>query len=161
MKLQPLIKSLKLDWVNDSINDKNFPYEKTKGKVELLAFKKYISTEDALKEMDEKGFRPATIHEMLSWVKNNWNGKDWVVALGSVWQDAFGGRYVAYLCGRASERELHLYWVGGGWHGDCRFLVVRKSLDTRTLGASSPLDPLVKVELPQSVIEALRKAITH
>ena len=113
--------------MNDSINDKNFPYKKTEGKVELIDFKKSISTDDALKEMDERGLRPATIHETLQWAKKNWNGKDWIIPLGSVWQDLGGSRFCPYLDGSGSSRGLGLYWFDSDWGEVCRFACVKKN----------------------------------
>lgn len=135
MTLQTLIKPLKLNYVNSDITDKNFPYVKQeKGEFELLHFDKDISTEDALKEIDKRGFRPATIHEMLEWAKDNWKGEA-IVTFGSVWQSPYGFRYVGCLCYYDDRRELSLYWIGYDWHDRCRFAAVRKSSDTRKLGS--------------------------
>ena len=54
MKLLPLIKSLKFDYVNSLITAENFPYDGRNGKVELVNFGRYIRTEDALKELKNK-----------------------------------------------------------------------------------------------------------
>ena len=131
--LKSLIKANKFGFVDDDITSTNFP---PKGKVLnmcLVDFEKTVTTKEAIKLLDEQGYRPATVYELLTWSQKNWNGKDIVVALGSVWQFAVGYRYVAYLYGVASRRSLYLFWVEGGWVEGCRFAAVRKSLDTETI----------------------------
>jgi len=49
-----------------------------------------------------------------------------IVALGSVWWDSYGFRYVAFLDRGASERRLGLNWLGFGWGAYYRFAAVRK-----------------------------------
>lgn len=132
--LQQLIKKLKFNYVNSDITEDNFPDDGQRGKVEIIDFKRTISSEEALKEMGEKGLRPATVYEMLNWAEDNWNGIDWIVALGSVWRRRDGGRHVPCLGGFGSGRDLGLGWVEGDWLGFCRFAAVRK--------VASELEPL-------------------
>jgi len=127
MKLQTLIKNGKFNYVNTDITAKNFPAPKKLGKVELINFKRNISSEEAIKEMDKKGMRPANLYELLVFAEKEWNGKDWVVALGSVWRGPYGDRYVPYLYWR-DERFLSLRWYDGDWDDYWRFLAVRKSV---------------------------------
>lgn len=127
--LKQLIKQNKLDWVNSNITEKNFPIQpedNEKAEYKLFNFDRYISSEDAIKEMDKDDFRPATIRELLSW--KDWNGKDFVVGLGSVWRGGLGNRYVPILYCDGEGRVLDLGWCGGVWHGNFRFLGVRKLL---------------------------------
>ena len=132
--LESLIEKNKFDWVNPNITSKNFPLQ---GKVEpveeILYFNEIFSTDEILKRLDERGYRPVTVYELLTWSQKSWNGKDFVVALGSVWRDADGFRYVACLYRDASGRGLGLGWVGSVWRTVCRFAAVRKSLDTETI----------------------------
>ena len=73
--------------------------------------------------MEKVGYSPATIYELLSWKK--WNGRDLVVAFGSVVKVG-GNRYVACLYRNDSERRLDLVWFVSDWDAVCRFLAVRK-----------------------------------
>lgn len=147
-KLQPLIKKLKLDYCNENITDANFPDDGKRGKeFKLYDFKRDISSEDVIAEMEKEGFRPATIHELLIWAEKNWDGKEWVVALGSVWRDPYGNRYVAYLYGWDGKRKLDLRWYGSVWDGCYRFLAFRKVIQT-----PGPLVSEAKAELPSELV---------
>lgn len=129
MQLQPLINNLKLDWVNSNITDQNFPYkEMPKGEVSIFTISKRMTTAEIEAKMDKQNLRPATIHEMLAWAKDSWNGKDFIIALGSVWLGSGQGRRVAYLGRHGSGRGLGLGWDNPGyaWDGGCRFLAVSK-----------------------------------
>lgn len=143
MKLQSLIKKFKFDWVNSEITDENFPQqdgdELTK-EYKLYNFGKSISSEYAIREMEKDGYKPATARNLLKW--KGWNGKDWVVALGSVWPGLFGRRYVLVLYSLDSRRRLGLNRFELDWVGPFRFLAVRKygTSDTRKL--KNPLNPL-------------------
>ena len=75
----------------------------------MFNFGEELSTEEVLiKRIDEAGFRPATLYEMLKWADKNWNRKDCVVAFGSSWVDQRGRRFVPFLYGYGSERSLSL-----------------------------------------------------
>ena len=133
-----LVKLGKYDWSNSDIFE--FPFEKTEAKeIELIHFNKYISSEDAIKEMEVKGLRPATVTELLLFgaqypeVQHEFP----IVALGTV-QQVFGDRGVACLGGGSAGRGLNLAWFEGGWYGDWRFAAVRKSesLDAGNLDLS-------------------------
>lgn len=124
MTLKQLISDLNLNWVNSDITPENFPKTKEpRGKMEIVDFGKYMSTEEVKEELDKKGLRPATIYELLTWAKDNWNGKDWVVALGSVSSE--GG--VPFLIWYGAERSLDLYATAREWIALYRFLVFGKS----------------------------------
>jgi hypothetical protein len=132
LSLVDMIKAGAYDSVNENITEANFP--KT-GEVEipvgaeLIHLDKYVSSDDAVIKMDRLGFRPATIHELLSFgAKNPDVQREFpVVALGSSCK-VDGRRHVAFLYGDCSERglSLFLYWWLGFWHDDYRFLGVRK-----------------------------------
>lgn len=131
LSLKDLISALRLNWFNSDINEDHFPDDGKRGQVELIDFNHYISYENAIKEMDKKGLRLATVREMLIWAKNNWNGKDYVVALGSVWRCWIGLSFVVCLDGDGSYRMLILRHLdggcfGGGWGVFWRFACVRK-----------------------------------
>ncbi len=130
--LKQLIDSKKFDWVNSDI-EKNFKLEKVRNlEYKLFHFDKYISSENTIKEMEKDGYIPANLTELLSW--KDWNGKDFVVALGSV-AGVGGDRRVACLRRDDSGRRLDLGWFDAGWGGSVRFLAVR-NLDSQTLESS-------------------------
>jgi len=143
MKLKPLIDDLKLDYINKNITDENFPYGEFQdgGDVTLFHPNRYMSSNDVTAAMENEGLRPATLHEMLIWAAENWNGEDWVIALGSV-ASLDGEQHVAFLDRFDTERGLYLVWRDYVWSGFCRFAAVRKSQssETHTIKPSYPLN---------------------
>lgn len=121
----------KYDWTNNDINDKNFKTER-KGKanfeIELIHFNRPISSENALKEIEENNYRPAELHELLALGEKypDLQREFPIVALSSVWQDPDGDRDVPCLVKDGSGRRLRLRWLGFDWGGLWRFAVVRK-----------------------------------
>lgn len=127
--LKQLIDSLNLKYVNPDITEENFPIQPIRGEdFKIFKFNRYISSENAIKEMDKEGYKAVNVYELLTWAKA-WNGKDWVVALGQKPSD--GG--VPYLSGWHGRR-FYLHRFGRGWHGHYQFLGVRES----KLGNSKP-----------------------
>jgi len=119
------------DWKNGEVNDKNFPRPENGShtvEVQLIHFNRVIRTEEALKELDRQGLKPADLHTLLSLGAKypDLQREFPIVALGSVWQDRNGNRDVPYLNGSGLERHLDLNWAGNGWSGLCRFAAVRK-----------------------------------
>ena len=145
--LQKLIKKLKLTYVNPNIENAGFADKLRNKNFKVFHFNRYISSEDAIQEIEKKGYQPANAIELLTWAKD-WNSKDWVVALGEI-RHVGGDRHVLYLWFDGLKRDLSLCWFGYGWSGHCRFLAVRKS-SAKTLG-SSDLDSLT---LRISVLES-------
>jgi len=125
------VKAGRYDWANSDITSRNFPTER-KGTaevvVELIHFNRNISTDEALRELDKAGMRPAELHELLAFGKKypEVQREFPIVALGSVWQYRDGFRVVPFLYRDGSGRDLGLDWVVGGWSGICRFAAVRK-----------------------------------
>lgn len=164
MKLQPLIKKFKLDWVDSDITDENFPQqdgdELTK-EYKLYHFDKEISSENAITEMEKDGYKPATARDLLNW--KDWNGTGWVVSLGSFWRNLNGSRDVLVLNSDDSRRKLNLGRFEIDWNGNCRFLAVKQVFDsdTRNLEPSESLGLLKRVEALEAwkakVVEAFRK----
>ena len=126
MTLKNLLKNLKLNYANSDITEVNFPNTKrllTDAKI--FQFNRTISSEDAIKEMEKEGYKPANLRELLSWGAKNWNGQDFVVALGQAWRGPLGGRYVPCLGAWYGERGLGLGYLGLDWDGCCRFLAFK------------------------------------
>jgi hypothetical protein len=133
-KLKQLIKQNKFDYVDSDITETNFPDNGRHLKdFKLFHFNRNISSENVVKEMEKEGYVPANIYELLEW--KDWNDKDSIVALGSVWLHWNGYRSVAYLDSDGSRRRLNLCIWDGDWFDDGRFLAVRKS-GTETLNNS-------------------------
>lgn len=124
-KLESLIKKLKLQFVNSDINSTNFPDDGRLLKdFKVFHFDRLISSDGAIAEMKKENYEPANLRELLSWGVKNWDGKEYVIALGSVWRDPHGYRGVPCLGGWGGGHSLGLLWGGSGWLGGCRFLAV-------------------------------------
>ena len=132
--LKQMIADGKYDWKNENITEKNFPIpEEVKGKkveisTKLFHFNRDISSEDAKKEMDKDGFRPATLFEQQAFAQKHPDLQRQfpIVALGSVWRDANDSRRVPCLVVDDDKRKLYLNWFVNDWAAYCRFLAVRK-----------------------------------
>lgn len=120
------------DWSDLDIISRNFPITrrgKSKVAVELIHFNRYISTDEALRELDRMGYRPAELNELLAFGEKYPDVQRGfpVIALGSVWLSPDGSRCVSCLDdGSGSARSLDLSWVEGDWSDLCRFAAVRK-----------------------------------
>lgn len=125
-KLQDLIAMGNFGYVNANITEAHFPDVGVKTDFKVYDFKKTVSSDHVVAEMSREGYRPANLRELLNWMVANWNGKDWVVALGQECRDSDGDRHVPYLY-FDGERELFLYWSDDDWIAHCRFLAVRNS----------------------------------
>ena len=131
LSVEDAVKLGRYDWNNSDISSRNFQ-TKRKGTaevaVELIHFNRYISTKDAQKELDQRVYRPAELHELLAFGEKypNVQREFPIVALGFVWQVRGCRRDVSGLKGGGSERSLDLDWVGRGWGEIYRFAAVRK-----------------------------------
>lgn len=121
-KLKQLIKDKKLNYVNENITVENFLDDGRRLKdYKVFHFDRYISSEGAIKEMAKENYVPANIYELLEY---DWNGKDWLFALGSSCE-VEGRRYVACLYVDGAKRRLLLHWNDDAWDGSYRFLAVK------------------------------------
>ncbi len=132
MPLADMIAAGRYDWKNDNITAQNFPIQgsgTSKTEIALFHFNRGMSTEAVLAELDKRGYRPATLPELLALgaVHPELQRQFPIVALGSVWRDLDGCRRVACLDGGGAGRDLFLVWCERGWDGLCRFAAVRKS----------------------------------
>jgi hypothetical protein len=132
MPLANLIAAGRYDWKNGDINDQNFPISgsgTSETEIALFHFNKSMSTDVVLDELDKRGFRAATLRELLAL------GADQpelqrqfpIIALGSIWRDPCDNRGVAFLGRNGAERYLSLDWCEGDLGDFCRFAAVRKS----------------------------------
>ena len=132
VSVEELLKLGKYDWSNSDITSEHFPTKRTGGKVEtkveLVHFGRNISSDEALKELDKMGYRPAEAHELLAFgakypdVQREFP----IVALGSVWRSSLGCRSVVCLYENTAERDAALCWLEGDWGDGWRFAAVRK-----------------------------------
>ena len=130
LSLKEMIAAGGYDWKNDDITEARFPVptgSPVELDTELIHFDYDISSENVVAELDKKGYRPATIHELLAFGAKypNKQREFPIVALGSV-AGVGGDRRVAYLDGGGDGRRLGLGWWVGGWSRSYRFLAVRK-----------------------------------
>lgn len=123
--LTELIKARHFDWVNPDVTDKRFPTpNRLWNDYEEFHFGENVSSEGVVKQIQAKGYEPANSHELLLW--DRWNGKDAVVALGSVGRVG-GNRFVLLLHASGSRWHLFLRWLVGDLPASYCFLAVRKS----------------------------------
>ena len=130
--VEQLIKTGKYDWFNYDLTSLNFPSNE-KGVAEVLVylvnFNRGISSEDAVKELDRQGLRPATLKELLALgvAQPDLQRNKPIVALGSEWRDSVVFVYVPCLVGLEGDRRLDLdWWWGGNWVSEWLFAAVRK-----------------------------------
>jgi hypothetical protein len=129
--LAEMIKAGAYDWVNSDITESHFPVQ-GQGKQELVPeiihYGKFMSSDDIVKDLDKRGLRRGTVHELCSYGEKfpDEQRKYPIVALGSVWRGRGGDRCVACLYGDDSKRELCLALWDGDWGGIYRFLAFRK-----------------------------------
>lgn len=132
LSVESLVAHGKYDWKNDNITTNNFPTVR-KGEanlvLELVHFNKVLTSEEVLKELDKMGYRPAELHELLSFGEKypDIQRQFTVFALGSLWRYWNGDRLVPYLRRCGGGRGLDLSYFSYGWGGRCRFAAVRKS----------------------------------
>lgn len=129
--LEQMIATGRYDWKDGDINVKHFPLigsGRFEIALELIHFNRVINTSDALKEIDQRGYCPGTIAELLALgaAQPELQQQFPIIALDSVWLSPDGRRRVALLGEDASERSLCLGWFEYDWYEYCRFLVVRK-----------------------------------
>jgi len=131
LSVEEAVRAGKYDWSNSDITTKHFP-SKRKGTAEveviLVHFNRAIESDEAVRELDRMGLRPAELPEGLAFgAKYPDTQREFpIVILGSVWQNPPGLRGCAYLCRGGSERGLNLDWFVHKWNSHCRFAALRK-----------------------------------
>ena len=124
------------DSVSDSINSKNFPESQAKQGIEraqqknkvptqitLIHLNRIVTTDEALKELDQKGYRPANLYELLALgaQQQDLQRTNLIVGLGSSWVLPWGGRSVPCLGRFGSRRGVGLDWAAYDWDVGWRF----------------------------------------
>lgn len=120
MSIEELVKLGQYDWSNSDITSGHFPTKrvgKVETNVEFIHFDRNISSDDALKELDKMGYRPAEAHELLAFgakypdVQREFP----IVALGSVWRGPDGDRRVVCLSEGGAGRRAGLGLFESDW----------------------------------------------
>lgn len=124
-----------LSCFNPYITATNFP-ELGEGEIEedvvLVKFGEYLESEEALERIKQMQLRPGTPSEQADLHRSNLrSGPEFeacfpIAALGTVWQNPAGLRYVTFLGRDAARRGLRLAWFDGGWLGLWWFLAFRQ-----------------------------------
>lgn len=134
ISLAEMITAGRYNWANSNINASNIHPNRSGSvtiEVALLHFRRLISSDEAMREMDIAGYRPATIEELLAFGVAHPQEQRFhkICCLGSVWGHETGMREVAYLDGGGvgNERTLNRARFLETWFESCRFLAVRKA----------------------------------
>jgi len=119
--IKQLLADNKFEWTDSNITDEHFPIEKelsTDGAV-LGKYEEYISTEAVLADLHKRGRRAATVAELLMYSLENPDilKREWIVALGQVWNDK-----VLVLGEFDGRRGAGLALVADDWRAYFRFL---------------------------------------
>ena len=133
MRIDDLVVEGNYDWSNGDITSDHFPSSRTSKadvEIELIHLNRIISSDEAVKELDRVGLRPAKAHELLAFgAKYPEIQREFpIVALGSVWRDSDDDRRVVFLGRDGAERDANLNWFENDWNDNCRFAAVRNSL---------------------------------
>lgn len=131
LSLEERIKRGNYDWTNSDINEGNFPENVSisyNTEYELFHFNRSISSENAIKEIENKGFRPGNLVELLAFgeVYPELQREFPILALGSVWRNSIGLQGIPCLRSDDSKRGLGLNWCDLDWSDHCRFLAIHK-----------------------------------
>jgi hypothetical protein len=126
------------DWVEPLINDENFPKSKLEESsncrvMQVLKIsdeeleKIPITLEDAEETLKEKGFRPADAFEAAAFYNQHPDVlelKISVLALGSVWTNLKGDRFVPKVSGDHLGNYFQLNWANDPFPFFCNYLAV-------------------------------------
>ena len=103
-----------------------------------------LTSKEVFEAIDEAGYRPATLEELLAYGKQCWKpdadpksltdeekllqrvNAPYIYALGSPFASSGGNRHVPYLGWNGGKRKLGGDWLGNDWSSGNRFLVLRK-----------------------------------
>jgi hypothetical protein len=103
-----------------------------------------LTTKEVFEAIDEAGYRPAALQELLAYARDHWKpdadpkiltdeqkllqrvNSPLVYAFGSSFSYSGGHRCVPFLYWHDDKRGLRAFDLEGGWGDVCRFLVLRK-----------------------------------
>ena len=132
--LSSLFKAGKYAWYDPVLCGSQFRAETKSGKAELntelICHGRFTTTEKIMRDMKRRGLQPAKLSELLAIVVA-YPEKRFefpIVALGSVWCDRNGFRYVPCQHEHLSGgREMYLAPWEGVWQSQYRFAAVREA----------------------------------
>jgi len=131
--LQEMVKAGEYAWVDSNIASDNFPIQgkgRQKKEVVFFRFRRKITSENVIAEMDSAGYRPASIEVLLAIGASypELQKQFPIIALGSRWWSPGGYLQVPFLyCWDSGERYLGLCWWLDKYLGsDWRFVALRK-----------------------------------
>jgi hypothetical protein len=103
---------------------------KQEKEVVLFNFGRTILGDDAIREMDVVGYRPAVIEDLLALGESQpeLQNRFSIIALGSIGEDQFGNCIVPWLrkVRYRGRRHLDIGYLKEDWDDSCRFLAVPK-----------------------------------
>lgn len=129
--VEELVQAGKYDRSDRDISSKNFTAQ-GRGTAQLEAvlvhLNRYAESDEVLAELAKGRLCAGTLAELLALGAQHpaAQRENPIVALGLVWCDPYGSRYVPVLDSGGSGRGLNLYWFGGGWDHSYRFLAFRE-----------------------------------
>ncbi len=117
-KIGELISDCNLVFFSPCINDKKpspvteLTGLKVKASAKLFHFNRYVSDEDVITKMNQAGYRPATIFELLAFAKkyHKVQKQSVILALSSIWNDDDCGRIMCGLYFDEGMRKLDLFY---------------------------------------------------
>ena len=120
------------DWAGSDITFENFPTKRNgtaEIEMKLIHFNLTISTDKVLRKIENAGYRPAELQELLVFGEKypEIQRKFQIIALGSVCRDencSLG--VVPVLHTTNSKRRLDIHWFRQLWDETYRFAAVRK-----------------------------------
>lgn len=130
LSLEQMIVAGQYGYTNSDITAKRFSIrgnDIVEYEASYFHFNRSISSEDAMKEIEQAGWSPAKIEHVLSHGKTfpEEQRKFPIIGLGSV-AEIRGARGVPCLGRNGSRRDLDLLWFGSVWNVDSRFPAIRK-----------------------------------
>jgi len=130
--IERLIEMGQYERVDDDVTAEHFPLPKRweiQSDLYLVRLRTHLDGEEALGRLDQRGYRPAGIGELLELGQSNPDmGKTFdIVALGSRWNKE-GWERVPFISEFAGMRRLccHMSLKGSYWTPDVRFLTIQK-----------------------------------
>lgn len=119
------------DLTEEDVEDRNFSaghHGRSVTSMDIISFTEDILYIDAIRQIDEMGYRPAELHELLALGEQRpgFQVLHPIIALGSMREGPDKCHYVPYLDARKLKRHLGLDWIGGKWSNACYFAVVPK-----------------------------------
>ncbi|MBI4067851.1 hypothetical protein HY413_00385 [Candidatus Kaiserbacteria bacterium] len=125
--IKSAIASCGFDWVHAHI-EQRFAVGSVRTHRRLFNFSDVVPYERIRDSVHGEGWEFSNLSELLVFTREEWNGRDWVAALGSccTYGDGYGASDSSpFLCTRGAERCLDLKDSVWGWHRCFSFLASR------------------------------------